>query len=248
MLTSNLHLVRDARADASVATELADFNGIFCKQPLEHAHSGQILFFERDPAKHVFSLVEGHLRICRLLSDGRRVITGFLRSGDAVGVSFKNRYLYSAEAIDEVAFRRVTKRSFEEELVASPQLRPLVFSRVCDEVAAAQDQMVLLSCKSAEERLASFLLHQLRSDEAHGGLRGVVMLPMTRLDIADYLGLTIETVSRTVTKLSSKGIISVYGRHGIKILNRTGLAYQAGEYEDDNDADDSRTVIANRHH
>ncbi|NLS20418.1 helix-turn-helix domain-containing protein [Rhizobium sp. P40RR-XXII] len=248
MLTSNLHMVRDVRGDTSAAAELSDFNGIFCRQPLEHAQPGQIVFFEGDPAKHVFSLVEGNLRICRLLSDGRRVITGFLRSGDAVGVSFKNRYLYSAEAIDEVTFRRVTKRSFEEELATSPQLRPLVFSRVCDEVAAAQDQMVLLSCKSAEERLASFLLRQLQSDEAHGGLRGVIALPMTRLDIADYLGLTIETVSRTVTKLSSKGIISVCGRHGIKVLSRAGLAHQAAEYEDDDVGNNGRTMMAQRRH
>ena len=248
MLTSNLHLVRDMRSDASVAAELLDLNSIFCRQPLEHAQPGQILFFEGDPAKHVFSLVEGNLRICRLLSDGRRVITGFLRSGDAVGVSFKNRYLYSAEAIDEVAFRRVTKRSFEEELAASPQLRPLVFSRVCDEVAAAQDQMVLLSCKSAEERLASFFLHQLQSDEARGGARGVITLPMTRLDIADYLGLTIETVSRTVTRLANKGIISVCGRHGIKILSRNGLAHQAGEYDDDRIAIDGEAACGQRRH
>ena len=245
MIMGTLHRVPDVRGDRSVATELPDVNSIFCRQALEHAQPGQVLFFEDDPAKHIFLLVEGNLRICRLLSDGRRVITGFLRSGDVVGVSFKNRYLYSAEAIDDVAFRRVSKGFFEEELATSPQLRPLVFSRVCDEVAAAQDQMVLLSCKSAEERLASFLLHQLRCDEARGGVHGMITLPMTRLDIADYLGLTIETVSRTMTRLSKKGIISLCSRHGIKILSRTALALQAA---DDDVVNDGGSIIGQRHH
>ncbi|MBB6303771.1 helix-turn-helix domain-containing protein [Rhizobium leucaenae] len=245
MLANNLHLVSSIIDGAAIASEAMSLSTIFKKQPLERARAGQTLFFEGDTAKHLFSIVEGNLRICRLLSDGRRVITGFLKSGDVVGVSFKSRYLYSAEAIDDVVFQRMTKRSFEEELAVLPHVRSLVLSRLCDEVAAAQDQMVLLSCKSAEERLASFLLNQLRRDEAQGGVRGIVSTPMTRLDIADYLGLTIETVSRTVTKLSGKRIIAVRGRSAIQVLNETALAHQAGEGED---YDDFGKAVEERRH
>ncbi|MBB5575958.1 Crp/Fnr family transcriptional regulator [Rhizobium paranaense] len=235
MLANNLHLVPNIIDGAVTASDAVSLGIIFKKQPLERATAGQILFFEGDAAKHLFSIVEGNLRICRLLSDGRRVITGFLKNGDVVGVSFKSRYLYSAEVIDEVVFQRMTKRSFEEELTVLPQLRSLVLSRLRDEVAAAQDQMVLLSCKSAEERLASFLLKQLRHGEAQGGPRGMVSLPMTRHDIGDYLGLTTETVSRTVTKLSGRRLIAVCGRNAIQVLNETALAHQAGEGEDYDD-------------
>jgi CRP/FNR family transcriptional regulator len=74
----------------------------------------------------------------------------------------KNRYLYSAEALDDVSFPRQTKVTFEKQLLARPDLRQVLLSQLCDEVAAAQDQMVLLLCRSAEERLCSFLLARLQ--------------------------------------------------------------------------------------
>lgn len=218
--------------------EQCSLGALFDRSPLERATAGQIVFFEGDRALHVFAIREGNLRICRQLHDGRRVITGFLTKGDIVGVSFKNRYLYSAEALDDVAFQRQTKVAFEKQLLARPDLRPVLLSQLCDEVAAAQDQMVLLSCKSAEERLCSFLLARLRKCTAQGCKPNVVDLPMTRLDIADYLGLTIETVSRTVTKLAGQGILSAGRRHEILVLKKSALVQRAGE--DEADVDDGR--------
>lgn len=208
---------------------------LFARQPAEHLVPGQSLFFEGDDAKHVFEVLEGTLRIFRIISDGRRIITGFLHAGDIVGVSLRGNYLYSAEAITPTKVRRLTRKAFDVAVADSEELRPQVFAHVCDEMAAAQDQMVLLSCKNAEERICSFLLKYLRRTMSEGALQPIVDLPMTRLDMGDYLGLTIETVSRTITKLTSKGVLSPAGRHSLRIIKPEMLAQLAGdgdEYED----------------
>jgi CRP/FNR family transcriptional regulator len=223
---------------------------LFRKLPVEQLETGRSLFFEGDPAKHLFELVEGVLRIVKIMADGRRVITGFLFPGDLVGVSLRNHYLYSAEAVTPAKLRRFSRKTFEDIVSGSPELRPQLFARLCDEMAAAQDQMVLLSCKNAEERLCSFLLQQLRRKQEQDRSASVVDLPMTRLDIADYLGLTIETISRTVTKLTNRGIINPVGRHSIHIAKPGMLAHLAGDGEECHDGNSSVVVFdsARRRH
>ncbi|WP_226951388.1 helix-turn-helix domain-containing protein [Rhizobium terrae] len=219
-------------AKATPFQEAECLHALFTKQPVEHFMPGQPLFFEGDEAKHVFEVMEGTLRIFRIISDGRRVITGFLYAGDIVGVSLKERYLYSAEAIAPAKIRRLTRKAFDCAVAESDELRPKVFSKVCDEMAAAQDQMVLLSCKSAEERLCTFLHKHLQRTTTEGGRAAVIELPMTRQDMADYLGLTIETVSRSITKLIGKGVVSVANpaaRHLIKVEKPGALAQLAGD-------------------
>jgi CRP/FNR family transcriptional regulator len=215
---------------------------LFKKQPVEQLDAGRSLFFEGDPAKHLFEVVEGVLRIFKIMADGRRVITGFLYAGDLVGVSLRNHYLYSAEAVTTVKLRRFARKSFEDAVSDSPELRPQLFARLCDEMAAAQDQMVLLSCKNAEERLCSFLLQQLRRKREQERTTDLIDLPMTRLDIADYLGLTIETISRTMTKLTNKGVVSPAGRHSIRIAKPGTLAHLAGDGDECHDS--SSSVVA----
>ncbi|NVP58650.1 helix-turn-helix domain-containing protein [Mycoplana rhizolycopersici] len=211
-----------------------DENGLralFLRQPSEIAEAGAALFFEGDPACHVFHLVSGNVRICRFLADGHRFIIGFLRAGDLIGLSFRSRYMFGAEAIDRVAFRRMSKRMFEEELQLAPEHRSQMLSHLRDEITASQDHMLLLSQKNAEERVCTFLLDRLDSDDTPG----LVSLPMIRSDIADYLGMTIETVSRTLTKLVLKGIILPAARHQFKVVSRSSLARhanEANEYDD----------------
>ena len=218
-----------AMPGSMVAGSPAGLHSLFARQPAEHFSAGQILFFEGDPAKSIFEIVEGTLRILRILPDGRRVITGFLHAGDILGISFRSHYIYTAEAIDDVTIRRLSRKAFEAEVANSAEIRPAVFHQMSDEMAAAQDQMVLLSTKNAEERLCSFLVKELQRALRGGGREAVVPLPMTRLDIADYLGLTIETVSRTMTKLTNKGVLASSGRHAVKILRRGLLAQLAGD-------------------
>lgn len=212
-----------------------DLSALFDHQPIETFEPGSAVFWEGDAAGHVFEVVSGALRIVRMLSDGRRVITGFVYAGDLLGVSLRNRYLYTAEAITRVTLRRFARNRFQEEINRSPDLRPLLFGRLCDEMAAAQDQMVLLARKSAEERVASFLLIIARRLGPDGAPARRVEIPMTRLDMADYLGLTIETVSRIMTRLFGRGVIAQSGRHAIVINDAALLESLAGEHDEDED-------------
>lgn len=206
--------------------------GLFHRQTLERFEAGAAVFWEGDAATHLFQIAEGVLRLYKIIGDGRRVITGFLYPGDLVGLSLRDRYLYTAEAVSRVRLRRLARSRFDEAVNGSPALRPELFARLSDEMAAAQDQMVLLARKSAEERVASFLLVTARRLTGDLPGRPVVDLPMTRLDIADYLGLTIETVSRLMTRFTSRGVIAPSGRHAIVILQPGKLEILAGEGDD----------------
>jgi CRP/FNR family transcriptional regulator len=206
--------------------------GLFHGQPTERVEAGSAVVWEGDEARDVFEVAEGVLRIYRLMSDGRRAIMGFMHQGDILGVSLKQRYLYTVEAVTTVKVRRFARCRFDAEITASPELRPQLFARLADEMAAAQDQMLLLARKTAEERVASCLLAMTRRQPRQDG-DGVVEVAMTRLDLADYLGLTIETVSRTISKLTRRGVIAPAGRHAIAIRKPDALAALAGEDQDD---------------
>jgi CRP/FNR family transcriptional regulator len=134
--------------------------------------------------------------------------------------------------VTRTKLRRYERGRFQDEINRSPELRPQLFARLCDEMAAAQDQMILLARKSAEERVASFLLVIARRLGAMQS-QAVVEIPMTRLDMADYLGLTIETVSRTMTRLTTCGVIAPSSRHAIVIRKLGKLVMLAGEVDDD---------------
>jgi CRP/FNR family transcriptional regulator len=245
--TGSLHQVLDIRNIVVPGSEPNGLATLFRRQPVEHLNAGQTLFFEGDAALHLFEVVEGTLRIFKIISDGRRVITGFLHAGDLVGVSLKDHYLYSAEAITETKVRRLSRKAFDSNVSSFPELRPQLFARLCDEMAAAQDQMVLLSRKNAEERVCTFLLRELRRRLSKNRAGAIVELPMTRLDIADYLGLTIETVSRTMTKLAGKGILACSGRHAVRILKQGALAQLSGD-DDEYDGGDLIACAAHLRH
>lgn len=229
--TNNVHHLKEVRSAARLGAEPDSLRALFRKQPAECLSAGQSLFFEGDMAKHLFEVVGGSLRIFKIISDGRRVITGFAHVGDIVGVSLKSHYLYSAEAIVDTRIRRLSRRAFEAEITRCPDLQSKMFSHLCDEMAAVQDQMVLLSRKSAEERVCTFLRKQVESGSAFPGSSALVELPMTRLDIADYLGLTIETVSRTMTRLARRGIVCPVDRHTVRVMKYGVLVQLSGDDE-----------------
>jgi CRP/FNR family transcriptional regulator len=206
---------------------------VFSDKPIEAFAAGSPVFWEGDQAKHVFEVVEGVLRIFKILSDGRRAITGFLYPGDLVGVSMRDLYLYNAEAVTPIKVRRFSSVAFQEAINLSPELRPQLFARLCDEMASAQDQMVLLSRKNAEERICSFLLMLSKRMSGTNNLSMNIEIPMSRLDMADYLGLTIETVSRTVTSLIGRGIVTQSGRHAMAIKRLDTMLRLAGQAEVD---------------
>jgi CRP/FNR family transcriptional regulator len=202
----------------------ASLRDLFKGQPSDCYAAGEAIFWEGDEAGHIFDVLEGVLRVYRILPDGRRAIIGFIYPGDVLGVSFQSRYLFTAEAVTDVRVRRFARGRFFSLVNESSELRPQLFAILCDEMSAAQDQMLLLGRKSAEERVVSFLL----AVHHKSGVGSTIELPMSRLDMADYLGLTIETVSRMMTGLTRRGLIAPAGRHAMVLRRLSALREIAG--------------------
>jgi CRP/FNR family transcriptional regulator len=202
---------------------------LFKGQPTETFAAGEALFWEGDEAGQIFDVLEGVVRVYRIMSDGRRAIMGFIHPGDVLGVSFQNHYLFTAEAVTEVKVRRFARGRFFALINESPALRPQLFAILCDEMSSAQDQMLLLGRKTAEERVVSFLL-AIHRKSASGA---EIELPMSRQDMADYLGLTMETVSRMMTSLTRRGLIGAGARHTVTVRKLSVLREIAGQEEDE---------------
>ncbi|WP_404415911.1 helix-turn-helix domain-containing protein [Brevundimonas vesicularis] len=179
--------------------------------------AGDVMAREDEPAASVLNITSGAVRIYKLLPDGRRQITGFLFAGDFVGLTAGETYAFSAEAIEETTVCRFRASEYRALARERPSLEAALLSRAMHELTAAQDQMLLLGRKTARERLASFLVTMLSRDPLRPSGDNAVRLPMTRSEIADYLGLTIETVSRELTKLKTSGVIHAVSLHDLRI-------------------------------
>lgn len=182
---------------------------------------GETVVFESDVAASVYSLTSGLLRLSKLLPDGRRQIAGFLFPGDFLGITMEEEHAFTAEAVAPSAMCRFPRARFDEFVVAHPNLESRLYAVAAHELAAARQQLVLLGRKTATERVASFLL-MLAGRCAHDAGRDIV-LPMSRADIADYLGLRIETVSREITGLKTSRIIRLTGRQSLQVVDREQL-------------------------
>lgn len=179
---------------------------------------GQTLFGQDEPAGSVFNVIAGTLRLIRLLPDGRRHVMGFALPGDFLGLALQERYSVSAEALGPVKTCRFGREDFAAVLAARPHLLRSLHERAGYELNLAQEQMLLLGRRTAEEKVAAFLL-TLRDRYARTGHSSVtVELPMGRQDMADHLGLTIETVSRILNRLDrAHAILLVPG--GVRLLD-----------------------------
>ena len=189
---------------------------------------GQCFIEEGEPANSFFNITTGTAKLFKLLPDGRRQITGFVGAGHFLGLAVSDTYAFSAEAIERVRFCRFQRSKLRTLLDDFPLMEKRLLEVAANELVAAQEQMLLLGRKTARERLASFLLLQSRQGMPCGHSRRRFSLPMTRNDIADYLGLTIETVSRTLTKLRSEGLIDIVSQAEIIDRNPAGLEGLAG--------------------
>lgn len=185
--------------------------------------SGQLLFQEGDDADTVFNVVRGIIKLYKLLPDGRRQITGFLFPGDFLGIAAGGAYSYSAEAVAEVTLCRFPRRKLYPLFERFPKLERRLLGIATDELTAAQDQMLLLGRKTASEKLSTFLLALADRSGVAGNSGDPVHVPMTRTDIADYLGLTVETVSRTLGRLKRAGLIEVPDTHAVVLARRDKL-------------------------
>lgn len=193
--------------------------------------AGRAVMMEGAPATELFSVTSGIVSIFKLMPDGRRQITGFLYPGGFLGVTFnaETTYAYSADAVTRVTLRAYPRRDFERLLDEVPGVRRAFIAAMADELTEAQDRMLLLAHRSASERLACFLLTLAqRQAGAQGRPTDSVYVPMRGADIADYLGLTAETVSRTMAVFRRKGIVLPEKGGHIEILDRGALEALAG--------------------
>ena len=178
------------------------------------------IFGENEPADYLYKVLSGTVRTYKILSDGRRQVGGFYLPGDIFGLEFSDEHTLSAEAISDAKVL-VIKRSALTALAArDPSVAQQLFALTGRELHRVQDRILLL-IKNARERVASFLLEMAeRASE-----NNTIELPMSRQDIADYLGLTIETVSRTLTSLETASAIEVSASsRRIVLRNRAALA------------------------
>jgi CRP/FNR family transcriptional regulator len=184
---------------------------------------GRSFIAEGEAADNFFNITAGMAKLYKLLPDGRRQITGFAGPGHFLGLAVSSTYAFSAEAIDNVRFCRFSRPKLRKLLVDFPRLEQRLLEVAATELVAAQEQMLLLGRKTARERLATFLLMQSTQGPACAGRRERIRLPMTRGDIADYLGLTIETVSRTMSRLRAEGMIDIPSTSDVVVLNCIAL-------------------------
>lgn len=213
--------VRDqAVCNALADDELAEFRRSgTCRQ----LAPGEVLCWEGDEARQVFSLSHGVLRLSKLLLDGRRQIAGFAFPGDFVGVTMDDEHPFTVEAVTPAKLCRFPRPRFDAFVEQHPHMERRLYTAAAHELSAAREQLLVLGRRSAAARLASFIVQMARRTEQFddGPIR--VLFPMSRTDLADYLGLRIETVSRELGALKAARIVRMLGVHELLILEREGL-------------------------
>jgi CRP/FNR family transcriptional regulator len=200
--------------------ELAEFAKVMTEASLP---PGGVLFHEGDPAEYVMNVTSGAVKLFKLLGDGRRQILGFRFAGDFLGLSAGADYAYSAETLTDSKLCRFPRKKLDVLRERFPHFDRRLLSLSIDELTAAQEQLLLLGRKTAEERLVSFLILLSQGQVRRGETSDPIRLPMTRSDIADYLGLTIETVSRTFSALRKKGLIELPNTIEVHLVDRDRL-------------------------
>jgi len=177
------------------------------------------IFGEDEPADYLYQVVSGAVRVCKLLSDGRRQIGAFYLPGEMFGLETDRRHAFSAEAISDSRILVVKRSVFLSQAKRDCAMVTEIWEQTMTHLQRAQNHMLLLGRKNAQERIVTFLLEM----AARLSLTGEVELPMSRQDIADYLGLTIETVSRTLTQLERDGLIAIPASRRIVFRDRAAL-------------------------
>jgi CRP/FNR family transcriptional regulator len=187
--------------------------------------AGRTFITEGDPAEHFFNVTVGTAKLFKLLPDGRRQVTGFASAGTFLGLAVSSSYAFSAEAVEPSQVCRFSRTRLRHLLDDFPAMERRLLDVASNELVAAQEQMLLLGRKTARERVASFLLAREACAAGCGApvAGGRVLLPMARTDIADYLGLTVETVSRTMTRLRTERLIEMPSPTEIVLRGRDKL-------------------------
>ena len=177
------------------------------------------IYGEDEPAEYVYQVISGAVRSYKLLSDGRRQIGAFHLPGDVFGLESGTIHRLAAEAIIDTTVRLVKRRSLEQAATVDVNVARKLWAMTAGDLRHAEDHMLLLGRKTAMERVAAFLLEM----DRRISVTGMMALPMCRRDIGDYLGLTLETVSRALSQLHGQGVLGFSGARQIVLRNRQRL-------------------------
>jgi CRP/FNR family transcriptional regulator len=198
------------------------------KASLRRVEAKEFVFAEGDPATHLYQVETGAVALYKVLCDGRRQVLGFAYPGDFIGLGAQGEYVINAQAIKPTRLRCLPLSALSQIARQDPRLGFRLYEALASELAATRELLLTTGQRSASERLIAFLLALSRRNERRGQDAKVFDLPMTRTDIADFLGLTIETVSRTFTKLRMLGLIELPQASRVRLLDIERLRSMEG--------------------
>lgn len=185
----------------------------------------ETIFAEGDSADCVYKVLTGAVRLCKMLADGRRQIIDFALPGDYFGFEMDREHASTAEALGQAIVLRCQRSRLERLERERQDVRASLMHTLRRDLWAAQNHLLMLGRQTAKERVASFLLLMAQRRKPDGCK--AIEVPMSRQDIADYLGLTIETVCRALSELKKTGVIAVPNRHQIVVRNLNVLKNMA---------------------
>lgn len=188
------------------------------------------VFCEGDPRTHVFQVDEGAVVIYKVLPDGRRQVIGFAYPGDLLGLGSSGEHVFNAQAACNAKVRCLSSHALEDAATRDASLALKLYKAVSLELSTTRNLLISIGQHSALERVASFLTTlqaRLRENDPEAN-DSIIHLPMRRSDIADFLGLTIETVSRTFTKLRMMRVIDITHGTEVHVLDEGKLSRLAG--------------------
>lgn len=197
--------------------------------------AGQTIISDEEPVDFFANVISGAIKLTKTLPDGRQQIVGLLFAPDFLGRAYSKNNPYTAEAATDVEICTFPNAAFERLVGEYPELQQRLFQHTLDELDAARDWMLLLGRKTAEEKVASFLYMLARRSMLTGCVHKAspgstaFELPLTRSDMADYLGLTIETVSRQLTRLKTSNVVRLSTNRLIMVPDLDRLAQAAGQ-------------------
>jgi CRP/FNR family transcriptional regulator len=191
--------------------------------PVRVCEAKEHMFCDGDPATHVYRVEIGHFCIYKMTPDGRRQVLDFAYPGDMIGLGAVHEHGSNAVAITKAVVRCLSMQSLYQGIESNPRLGHQLYEALARELQASRDLLFTISQRTATERVAGFLLALSRRHQRANQDPNEFVLPMSRNDIADFLGLTIETVSRTFTKLRALGIIDLTQSVLVTIVEPDGL-------------------------
>lgn len=201
------------------ARSMGGFEQALAHASLRRVEAKEFVFTEGDPTTHLFRVETGAIALYKILADGRRQIVGFAYPGDLIGLGAQGEHMMNAQAIKPTRLRCVPVGTLHQSAAKDPALGFKLYEALARELAATRDLILTTGQRSATERVVSFLLAFSRRNERNGQDPSEFELPMTRSDIGDFLGLTIETVSRTFTKLKTLGLIELPQSNRVKLVD-----------------------------